>query len=124
MKKNIFDYLFLCHKIPSRTFHYRGNPFPICSRCTGIFIGYIIATILLILSIFFPLFLIRFWISIILLIPMLLDGGIQYFTHYESNNIKRLITGLLGGIGIVFFLYYVVSLGIAHGRWMVEHVFH
>jgi len=120
MRKGFFDYLFLCHKIPSRSFFYRGKQFPICSRCTGLFIGYVIGIVCLILSIFMPFLIIKFWITLILIIPTVVDGSIQYFTNYESNNLKRLMTGILSGIGVIFFLYYVSLLGLAHGRWIVE----
>lgn len=33
------------------------------------------------------------------MIPMVIDGFIQLKTSYESNNIKRLITGSLFGYG-------------------------
>ncbi|QVK17247.1 DUF2085 domain-containing protein [Mycoplasmatota bacterium] len=122
MKKNFFDVFFHCHKLPERSFFYKDKQFPICSRCTGIFIGYIIGIISLILGIFFPFLILKFWISILLIIPMLIDGSIQFFTHYRSNNYKRLITGVLAGFGIIFFLYYIALLGMAHGRWVVDHL--
>lgn len=43
------------------------------------------------------------WVGLLLMIPMTLDGGIQRATRYESTNIRRLITGLLGGYGFVHF---------------------
>ena len=30
---------FICHRIPERTFNIRGYYFPVCSRCTGFYIG-------------------------------------------------------------------------------------
>lgn len=33
---------------------------------------------------------------------MIIDGGIQYIFKKESNNLRRLITGILGGIGIIY----------------------
>lgn len=33
---------------------------------------------------------------------MIVDGGIQMLFKIESNNIRRLITGILGGIGIIY----------------------
>lgn len=120
MKNNIFDYLFYCHKIPERSFFYKGKQFPICSRCTGIFIGYIIG----ILGLFIPSLNLKLWIAILFIIPMIIDGSIQFFTQYKSNNYKRLFTGILGGVGIIFFLYHVAILGMMHGRWVVDHLFH
>jgi uncharacterized membrane protein len=51
----------------------------------------------------------------ILLAPMIIDGTIQRFTKYESNNILRLITGILGGIGIFMLIYYIGFLGFQAG---------
>ena len=39
-------------------------------------------------------------LAIILLVPAFLDGTTQLFQFRQSNNILRLITGLLGGIGL------------------------
>ena len=36
----------------------------------------------------------------LLLIPMVLDGGMQQATAYESTNFRRLVTGMLFGYGI------------------------
>lgn len=37
----------------------------------------------------------------ILMIPMILDGMIQMFTKYESNNLKRFVTGIFFGYSII-----------------------
>ena len=31
--------VFICHRLPERTFKIRDHYFPVCSRCTGIYIG-------------------------------------------------------------------------------------
>lgn len=121
MKKNFFDILFVCHKIPSRSFFYKGKQFPICARCTGIFIGYLLAIIYFILQLILDFQYPSIYISTILVIPTLIDGVIQYFTHYESGNYRRLITGILAGFGIIFILRFVAIIGISHGGWLVEH---
>ena len=33
--------------------------------------------------------------------PMLLDGGLQLKTAYESNNFKRVVTGFFFGYGLM-----------------------
>ena len=38
----------------------------------------------------------------LLITPMIIDGGIQYIFKKESNNLRRLVTGILGGIGIIY----------------------
>jgi len=123
MRKTIFDYLFICHKIPERSFFLRGKQFPICSRCTGIFIGYIVGFCLIIISYFLHLDILKPLYSIILLLPMFADGSIQFFTTYKSNNIKRFITGILAGIGIMLIIFMVAKLGYQHGKKIGDHLF-
>ena len=43
------------------------------------------------------------WIGLLMLVPMTVDGTVQRVTSYESNNIRRLITGILWGVGFVVF---------------------
>lgn len=91
--------LFLCHCRPDRSFFYKGKQFPICARCTGELIGIIFA-----IPIIFVLKDVSWFYIIIFIIPLLLDGFTQLLTKYESNNLKRVITGFLFGIGLVFIL--------------------
>lgn len=39
-------------------------------------------------------------VGIVLIIPMIIDGYIQYFTRWNSTNFRRALTGALFGIGI------------------------
>ena len=92
MKNFLYKWLpivFGCHCRDDRSFHYKGEKFPICARCTGELVGIIFS----IFSCFF--FKISILAIVILMLPLILDGGIQMFTSYESNNFKRFVTGLL-----------------------------
>lgn len=40
----------------------------------------------------------------VLMIPMILDGCIQMWTSYESNNRRRFVTGFLFGYGLLMIL--------------------
>lgn len=31
----------VCHRLPQRSFFWKGRQFPVCARCTGIHIGYL-----------------------------------------------------------------------------------
>lgn len=79
-----------CHQKPERSFFIHGYQFPLCARCTGIAIGHIIAFLIV------PFHTFKYSISL-LLFPLAIDGTMQYFTPYESNNCKRMITGILYG---------------------------
>lgn len=92
-----------CHQMPERSFFYKGYQFPICARCTGILLGYICSFVFLLLNIHINIFL-----SFILIVPMAFDGTIQFFTSYESNNIKRLFSGFSAGIGFIWILLNII----------------
>ena len=92
-----------CHQMEERSFHFKGYQFPVCARCTGVFVGEIIAIILLLFGIKTNIF-----VSIALLLIMGFDWFIQYINLLPSTNIRRLITGTFGGIGLTFIYYYVI----------------
>ena len=83
---------------------------PVCARCEGELIGALIA----IIAVWF----IRppYYLMALIMIPMAADGLIQAFTRYESNNWRRLITGMLFGFGAAMIL---IMLGIACFRYGV-----
>ena len=84
-----------CHQRADRSFYFRNYQFPLCARCTGIFV-----------TTFLGYFLYYkkkpgIKIGILFVIPMMIDGIIQLLRIKESTNLRRLITGMLGGIGLV-----------------------
>ena len=108
--------IFGCHTRNDRSFYFNGRKFPICARCTGEFIGII-----------FSIFTFKFYnpnllINVLIMIPMLLDGFLQLLTRYESNNIKRLITGILFGYSLcnIFIksINVVWRLGYNYGKYI------
>ena len=100
----------ICHRMPERTFSYKGHYFPVCARCTGFYISlfaYFVYTFFFFVDYTLTLLL----VAILLNVPAGIDGTTQYFGLRESNNYLRLITGLLGGIGLGIlvkaFKYYI-----------------
>jgi len=101
---------FICHRIPERTFNIRGHYFPVCSRCTGFYLG---AFSFFIFVYFFyvqytPLLVI---LAILILIPTFCDGFTQLIGLRESNNFLRLWTGLMGGVGLAILFKAI--------KWMI-----
>lgn len=92
-----------CHQLPERSFYFHGYQFPVCARCTGAIFGYIIAIPAFFLLGFFKV------ASFLCLIPMTLDWLIQLFKIKESNNTRRVITGILGGFGIMSIHLFIVK---------------
>ena len=79
--------------MPERSFFVKGYQFPVCARCTGVLISSVLATLL-----FFKKKL-PISLCVALSSVMLFDWGIQYLKIKESTNIRRLVTGLIGGFG-------------------------
>lgn len=96
---------YTCHQIYERSFSYNGYQFPVCARCTGIFIGQIIGVICIVLGLR-----INFLWATALIIPMVIDGLIQLMKIIESNNIRRFITGFASGIGYIYLLFNLVEI--------------
>jgi uncharacterized membrane protein len=101
--------------------YFRDKPF-LCYRCFGInlgfFISFILQAIVLILSLVgmislsLPIigsstsFLYRFGFTLAMQIPLIMDGTVQLlYKKYQSNNLLRLLTGTLGGVGQFYFVY-------------------
>lgn len=111
--------LFGCHCRDDRSLHFRGRRFPICARCTGELAGMVLALAAW-----------AFWRpglagAVLLLLPLVVDGGLQALTPYESGNGRRLVTGFFFGYGLVcLFLHTTmgaISFGMELGeRWLTE----
>ncbi len=94
-----------CHQRPERSFFVRGYQMPVCARCEGELIGILAALI----AIWFvrPVW----WLMALIMVPMIVDGLIQALTEYESNNWRRLITGMLFGFGITM-LFFIATIAL------------
>lgn len=99
----------LCHSRPDRSLCYRGRYFGLCARCTGMYASGILA--ILVAPLWEPSLNPRsaIFLGLVLLIPGGIDGGTQLIGNRESTNLLRILTGLLLGVGIVFFIKGSVS---------------
>lgn len=90
----------LCNHRPDRGLYIHGYCLPLCARCTGILTGAVAFALL------------RFvcgWqgdlrhliIGLLMIAPTGIDGVAEYWFGIESNNPRRLITGLVAGVGCV-----------------------
>ncbi|SCG85526.1 DUF2085 domain-containing protein [Methanobacterium congolense] len=89
----------ICHRIPERTFKIKGHYFPVCSRCTGIYIGafaYFVYAYFVYVNYSLSLLL----CACLMVLPTFTDGFTQLLGLRESNNTLRFTTGLLGGLGL------------------------
>lgn len=100
-----------CHQLPERSFFYHGYQFPVCARCTGVLIGMIVSA--LFYNIWFP----TIEQGVVLCIPMLFDWILQYKRIKLSTQLRRILTGFLGGSGILaieirIILYFLYAGGL------------
>lgn len=106
LKKYFFYFLrivFFCHQRPDRSFHCNGRQFPLCARCTGLAVGYILSIFSLLLF-----GLMKLWMIALFILPMAIDGTGQLFNKWVSTNRRRFVTGLIGGVGVMY-IFYTIS---------------
>jgi uncharacterized membrane protein len=95
----------VCHQIPERSFFMDGHPFAVCSRCTGIYAGFLAAIIT------YPLARslrqteapARKWLFIAAA-PLVVDFGLEVLGIWHNTHYSRLATGTLLGAAVVFYI--------------------
>lgn len=83
-----------CHQMPDRSFFIRDRQFPVCARCTGVFIGNIAAYAL------FLIYTLPLEFCLTGCAIMFVDWLVQYIGIRKSTNIRRVITGTIGGYSL------------------------
>lgn len=97
-----------CTEISGHSYYLNGNQMPFCARCTSIFIGLVVG--MLIAIVFDPK--VNIFLIVLAFIPILIDGGLQLLTSYQSTNPLRVITGLLAGVAVSLYLSYVANIAL------------
>ncbi|WP_420489662.1 DUF2085 domain-containing protein [Neobacillus vireti] len=99
----------ICHQLDERSLYASGLALSVCARDTGIYIG--IFSTLLYLHIFkrktkltIPTIKISF-LLLLFMVPMMIDGLGSYTHLFQSNNVRRLISGICFGFVLPYFLY-------------------
>lgn len=87
-----------CHQRVDRSYNIGNYQMPVCSRCLGVYIGYLIG-----LFLYLPMFAVLFPLTYI-------DGLIQLRTNYNSTNFRRLTTGIVSGIATIQIIKLIISL--------------
>lgn len=100
---NFFSYI--CHQMPSRSFHIENRSLAVCSRCFGVYAGLLFGFFA------YPFFrlieevepLPRFWLFLAL-IPMGIDWSLGFFGIWENTHLSRFLTGLILGTACAVFI--------------------
>ncbi|BDQ05034.1 MAG: hypothetical protein KatS3mg084_0552 [Candidatus Dojkabacteria bacterium] len=110
-------YQFTCHQKASRSFFICDNQCGWCARCTFLwFSTFITAYITFMTRIIWSFKGLRTIVAVLLVLPLILDGGIQFIAtayslwasvppFYESTNSIRAITGILFGTGLGLYFF-------------------
>ncbi len=107
----------VCHQLQERSFFIEGHPFAVCARCTGIYAGFAIATVL------YPLTRslrqteapARKWLFIAAA-PLTIDFAIEFSGIWHNTHSTRLFTGaLLGAVAVFYVMPGLVDLSLR--RW-------
>jgi len=91
-----------CHQLPSRCLWVFGSNMGLCSRCFGIFLGIFFVGIY---SGIKKKIQFNWKVSIVFVIPLLIDGITQAIGLRHSDNLLRFVTGFLFGLGIGSIFY-------------------
>lgn len=89
---------FICHQMADRSLHLLGEPFGVCSRCTGvyfgIFFGFAIYPLWRRLDDIEPIS--RVWLFLSLM-PIGIDWSLTFFGYWENTHLSRFLTGMILG---------------------------
>jgi uncharacterized membrane protein len=112
---------FVCHQLPERSFHLDDHQFAVCSRCTGLYSGFALATL------FYPLTRSltrtdtpsRRWL-LLAVVPLAIDFSLGYFDIWANTQLTRVATGaLLGSVAVFYIMPGLIQLA-QMIRWRVS----
>jgi uncharacterized membrane protein len=89
----------ICHQLAHRSFHFMGEPLAVCSRCTSIYVAFLVGTL------FYPLVKVldrpQFppsWMLIAVTLPMVLDVFAELIGLHNATIVTRVLTGSTFGL--------------------------
>ncbi len=102
-KSVFFSLHYVCAQIPSHSFYILGHQLGMCARNFSIYASMFLTSIVFVVS-KKRLPGIPWWVWVLMILPMALDGTTQMFGLRESTWQLRLLTGTLFGVGSIWFL--------------------
>ena len=101
-KPIFFALHYVCAQIPAHSFYVFGHQLGLCERNFSIYTSMFIGSLIFVLT-KKRLRGIPWWLWILMILPMALDGTTQMFGWRESDWILRVVTGTLFGVGNIWF---------------------
>ena len=109
ISKQIFFMLHLvCAQIPSHSFYIFGHQLGMCERNFSIYASMFIASLVFVLS-KKRLPGIPWWLWVLMILPMAIDGTTQMVGLRESTWLLRVLTGTLFGLGNIWFVLPLIQ---------------
>jgi len=107
-------YSHVCHQQPEKVLSIDGNNLLVCSRCTGIYLGSLVASLILL---FVPIIKINNIKYLILAtVPMLIDVILYSSGVYSYSKELALFSGILFGIAGIIYIYNGLQILLAEKR--------
>ena len=102
----------VCHQLPERSYFIAGHKLAVCSRCTGVYAGFVLTFLLY--PLLRPLRAIDWpppvWL-VLSVVPMAIDFSLTFLGIWENTHTSRLLTGLLlGGVSVFYVMPGVAEL--------------
>jgi len=101
-KPLFFALHYVCAQIPSHSFYVMGHQLGLCARNFSIYASMFLVSLAFVLS-KKRLPGIPWWVWVLMMLPMAIDGTTQMFGLRESTWYLRVITGTLFGVGNIWF---------------------
>lgn len=95
----------ICHQLPERSFFIDDHKLAVCSRCTGLYAGFLFTLLVypLLRSLRRTTTPAPKWLFLAAA-PLLIDFSLTFFGIWENTHTSRLLTGLLLGSVAVFYV--------------------
>ncbi len=108
------SFSYVCHQLSERSYFIGGHKLAVCSRCTGLYAGFALATILypLVRSLRQTEAPERKWLFLAGA-PLAVDFSLTFLGIWENTHSSRLITGaLLGAVSVFYVMPGLVDLSL------------
>lgn len=110
----------ICHQLPARSLHYGVRALPVCARDTGVFVGFTVCFIALLVAYRggnrrYPTWP-KIAILVLFVLPTYIDALTSYAGWRASSNLIRLSTGSLAGTGLAALLFPLAAGTLAYAR--------
>lgn len=110
----------VCHRMAERSFLWGQGTMPLCARCTGIYVGVLLAFCFLLLKKRMdagrPFSKGQAMLTALMILPIGIDGLGSYLGFWESNQLMRVLSGSLVGAVVPGFLLLAVNFDPAQGN--------